>query len=169
MMKRLVTAGWLMVLASCSILKNSNSNKHIAQQQSSYQASGHLVENRDWLNRSRALTFYADSSNQDYTIQLWPKGRFSYSAEAGFSGEADKILITGKSTSGSSSLAKVDSEESDRGKTEIQTNLKAGTSSSQKDKLKKSSVSWKVILALTVLVLIAACFAYRKITKIIKT
>ena len=169
MMKRLVAAGWLMVLASCSILKNTDSNKHIAQQQSSYQASGHLVENRDWLNRSRALTFYADSSNQDYTIQLWPKGRFSYSAETGFTGEADKILITGKSKSGSSSLAKVDSEESDQGKTEIQTNLKAGTSSSQKDKLKKSSVSWKVVLAFTALILVAGWAIYRKLTKVIKT
>ena len=169
MMKRLVTAGWHMVLASCSILKNSDSNKHIAQQQSSYQASGHLVENRDWLNRSNALTLYADSSNQDYTIQLWPKGRFSYSAETGFSGEADKILITGKSKSGSSSLATVDSEESDQGKTEIQTNLKEGTSSSQKDKLKKSSVSWKVVLAFTALILIAGWAIYRKITKVIKT
>ena len=169
MMKCFVAAGLVVFTSSCSILKNTDSSYRKSDQQSSYQVNRSLLEKRDWLNKRSGITLYTDSSNQDYTIQLWPKGRFSYSAETGFSGEADKILITGKSKSGSSSLATVDSEESDQGKTEIQTNLKAGTSSSQKDKLKKSSVSLKVILVLTVLVLIAACFAYRKIKKVIKT
>lgn len=169
MIKCFVAAGLVMLSASCSIFKNTDSSNRKSEQQSSYQVNRSLLEKRDWLNKSSGLTFYTDSSKQDYTIQLWPKGRFSYSAETGFTGEADKVLITGKSKMGSSSSAIVHTEESDKGKKEIQTNLKEGTSSSQKDKLKKSSVSWKVVLAFTALILIVAWFAYRKLTKIIRT
>ena len=169
MIKCFVAAGLVVFFASCSVLKNTDSSYRKSDQESSYQINKSLLEKRDWLNKRSGITLYADSSNQDYTIQLWPKGRFSYSAETGFTGEADKVLISGRSNKGSSSSRMVHAEESDQGKTEIQTNLKEGASSSQKDKLKKSSVSWKVVLAFTVLILIAAWAAYRKITKVIKT
>lgn len=49
------------------------------------------------IKDSTGFTFYTDSAQHDYTIQFWPKGRFTFTAENGFSGEADSILIKGSS------------------------------------------------------------------------
>jgi len=45
---------------------------------------------------SESLTFYTDSTDHSYSVQLWPKGSFNFSAANGFEGAADKVSITGR-------------------------------------------------------------------------
>ena len=59
-------------------------------------------------------------------------------------------------------------EESDKGKVDIQVSAKEQAESTEQQKTKKSSVSWKVILAVIGLVMIAIWFTYKKLKKIIK-
>jgi len=168
MMKCLLAAGLVVFSASCSMFKNTEHSNSKSRQQSSYEAKQSIVEEKNWLSKTGSLTFYSDSTHQDYTIQLWPVGRFSYSLEKGFTGEAHRILITDKSKSGSAYADMANTEESDKGKVDIQTSAKEKTESAEQQKTKKSSVSWKVILAVIGLVMIAIWFTYKKLKKIIK-
>ncbi|MDO7744095.1 MAG: hypothetical protein MUP99_09985, partial [Pedobacter sp.] len=147
MMKYLFAAGLVVVSASCGMFKNTENSNSKSRQQSSYELNHSISEEKDWLSKSGSLTFYVDSTNQDYTIQLWPVGRFSYSPEKGFTGEAQRILITDKSKSGSAYAGMSNTEESDKGKVDIQVSAKEQAESTEQQKTKKSSVSWKVILA----------------------
>ena len=49
------------------------------------------------LNQKSQLVLI-DSSQNDFTMMLWPKGRFTFSLTNGFEGEAEKILLNGKQT-----------------------------------------------------------------------
>jgi len=100
-----------------------------------------------------ACSLFKNSSRQvelamaSFSMQLWPKGVFTYSAAQGFKGEAEKILISGKTKRGTA--------------TSRQENYSAGTKSDQKltasestvDKTESSkkethrTVSWKIIVA----------------------
>ena len=169
MMKYLCAAGLVVFSASCGMFKNTENSNSKSRRQSSYELNHSILEEKDWLSKSGSLTFYADSNNQDYTIQLWPVGRFSYSPEKGFTGEAEKILITDKSKSGSTYAGMTNTEESDKGRVDIRASEKNKSESAEQQKTKKSSVSWKVILAFIGLVVIIVWFIYNKVKKIIKT
>jgi len=52
-------------------------------------------EERVTEERFNDMKFKADSSEDFYSVFVWPKGKFSYSSEQGFEGEAEHLLITG--------------------------------------------------------------------------
>ena len=39
-----------------------------------------------------------DSSYADFTLMLWPKGKFKFTLANGFEGEAERIIVRGKQT-----------------------------------------------------------------------
>ena len=84
----------LMALTSCHIL----SKQKQTLQKISHKEQMQLAEQRITKSQQSQLLL-VDSSHNDFTMLLWPKGKFTFSVANGFEGEAEKILIKGKQVS----------------------------------------------------------------------
>lgn len=78
-------------LTSCHILKKEKQSIKTMRQKEELQ----LVEQRYSLYQQSQLVL-RDSSHNDVTVLLWPKGKFTFSVAHGFEGEAEKVVVLGK-------------------------------------------------------------------------
>ena len=89
----LITAFVVVTLTACQLLrKDKLSVKKLSEKQELQgvaQKTTHSEQNQLVL---------IDSSHHDFTMVLWPKGKFTFSLINGFEGEAEKIFIRGKQT-----------------------------------------------------------------------
>ncbi len=76
------------VLCSCQVLKKEKLSSKMQIEKQLLQ----IEKQRNQLDKKSKLHII-DSSQNDFTMLLWPKGKFTYSLAKGFAGEADKILI----------------------------------------------------------------------------
>ncbi len=83
----------VLTLMSCHILKKDKQTLRKLQQQEHV----HIDARRQLLHTQNQLLI-TDSSHNDYTMVLWPKGNFKLSIANGFEGEAEKILLKGNVT-----------------------------------------------------------------------
>ena len=153
------------MLFGCGLLTNTTTTKQENKQLLKQNTAGKLLKQNDWLKEADSFTWYKDSANSNYAVQLWPKGAFTFSPDNGFAGEASRILITGNvlQTSNNTQLAHL--READKGK--LQAELK--TSNEQRSDLNNSntkrSVSWKWIISVCVLVILIGLILYFKFYK----
>ncbi|QXU41442.1 hypothetical protein [Pedobacter sp. D749] len=80
-----------MVLSACGALK---SKKSLHTQE--LQSSSHNEENTNQQGWATRNTLLLDTSNSEYVVQITPLGKFFYSAEKGFEGMAEKVVVSGK-------------------------------------------------------------------------
>ena len=85
----------VMWIYGCSILKQNSRESSNATYSEEQQMEIHELNEKDSTSDVLTLHYERDSLQEAYTIQLWPKGTFSFSAANGFEGEAERILITG--------------------------------------------------------------------------
>lgn len=78
-------------LTSCSFLKKDKQSIKTKHQKEELQFSAqHQV-----ITHQNQLVLM-DSSYNDFTLMLWPKGKFTFSIANGFEGEAERLLIKRK-------------------------------------------------------------------------
>lgn len=160
--------GWLIILllavfhSSCGLLKNTKSNVEVVRQESEYKSETKLVNYKEWSRTTGSLNFYSDSSLQTYAVRLWPKGSFTFSADHGFSGEADSVIILGSLKGGSTSAAILNIKEQDKGKVEINAAQTGKQSTDQKSKVKEQETSWIWVIGILALVYLLLCMVLYK-------
>ena len=89
----LITVLAVVTVTSCELLrKDKLSVKNLSEKQ---ELQG--VAQKTMRSEQNQLVLI-DSSHHDFTMMLWPKGKFTFSLTNGFEGEAEKILIKGKQT-----------------------------------------------------------------------
>lgn len=137
----------MVMFCRCNLFKNTSTDISKFHQLSMQKTDFRLQENKEWLSRSDNITFYRDTGNSNYTIQIWPKGMFSFSPEKGFSGVAEKVMIEGQVLSGSAASGLTTSNQQARNKTEVELNEEDKQVADRKEKLKQSSPSWKWVFA----------------------
>lgn len=150
----------VLVFYSCNLFKNTHSSGQDLHQQLSSVADANFHEDKNWLNKSNAITWQRDTGNKSYTVQLWPKGSFTFSPEYGFSGEAEKVLLTGNAETGSSYVNQRSHQMSDKGKIDVQSHQKGKMITDEREITKTSSPSWKWVVAGLVLLLALFGIAY---------
>jgi hypothetical protein len=153
------------VLGSCNLLKNTNSSLVSSGMETSAEQTTSAQLQKDWLSKSADLEFTVASDSANYSVQIWPKGAFTYSAENGFSGEAEWMTITGNRKSNSENLKQQNLEQRDQGKIALKKSSENKAVITEKEKTKSSKVSWKLILAGVVLLILAGWGLYRKFIK----
>ncbi|MFC1224257.1 hypothetical protein ACFE6N_10645 [Pedobacter sp. BG31] len=86
-------AAFSLLLSACATLKSKKvlheqdlEVKHNSRESSSEQS---------W---AKSNTLLLDTSNSEYVVQITPLGKFFYSAEKGFEGMAEKVVIKGKAS-----------------------------------------------------------------------
>lgn len=118
-----------------------------------------LSEMEQVLLEAQSLTLFTDSTHQDYQVQLWPKGPFTYSASTGFEGEAEKVVISGdikglKKGTGSSMLKTNASSQA-----ELESKTSAKLNMDKSEVIKKAAPSaWFVFAALLLLAVLILYF-----------
>jgi hypothetical protein len=93
-------AGILMValisgLLGCGAFRDLNKEKRIIRTSSDSSLTYMALEKQGSREVREAVVLRRDSSEADYTLEVWPRGKFSYSPEMGFEGEALKVIISG--------------------------------------------------------------------------
>jgi len=81
------------LLSACGSLK-SKKTLHTENLQS----NSHYQEHTDLQSWAKENTLLLDTSNSEYVVQITPVGKFFYSAENGFEGMAEKVVVHGKAS-----------------------------------------------------------------------
>lgn len=148
----------LLLVCSCSVFKNTRSATDHNQLQVTQKEDAKLQVQKNWIRDTGSFTFYTDSANRNYAVQLWPKGAFTYSPDKGFTGEAEKVLIAGQSYELQKGGRQASSYESDQGILHAQSSKKNDVETDHLQKIKETTVSWKLIL--TGVIVITAFLSY---------
>jgi len=160
-MKKLIFL--LLFIYGCGTLKNTGSDARESTGLSLNQQSLKQQEEDDLDSAGTAISISSDTSSREFSAQIYPKGKVSYSPETGFSGFADKITIYGKSNYGSthSSFDAAAKHKKTKRSTAIKQIDKATVKQSSQSK--KSSPAWKWQLAGLLIVALAGWFVYKKL------
>lgn len=154
---------WLLLMTlfcRCNLFKNVSTDISKYHQSSIQKTDLQLQKDKEWMSKSGNVTFYKDTGNSSYAIQIWPKGMFSFSPEKGFSGTADKVVIEGQVLSGSASSDLSTSKEQSKSKVKVAISQEDRRSADNKEKLKQSSPSWKWVIAGLVSMVGICCYIY---------
>jgi hypothetical protein len=159
----LLVAAVLLLFSSCGGMRNvDRSSEHMRSKTDSSMKVRQLAlvqENK----ASESLVLINDSLNNRYQVLIWPRGKFSYSAEKGFEGTAEKILISGRVKKGHRAVAKtLTSEHKDvLKKTDVA--VQNHSEALQRSTAIKKVLSWKTVLsyALVLLCIIAIILIFR--------
>ena len=146
-MKNLYWIILLAVCAACSLLKNS-SHEVEREKASAERQSNVAAENKTEAQvHAGSVLLMSDSADNYFSMQLWPKGVFTYSAAQGFKGEAEKVLISGKIKRGTVTSK----QENYSADTKSDQKVTASESAQHKTESSKKeihrTVSWKIIVA----------------------
>ncbi|MES2418278.1 MAG: hypothetical protein V4541_08820 [Bacteroidota bacterium] len=108
-------------------------------------------------HQSRLLL--VDTSHNDFTLMLWPKGNFTFSMANGFTGEAEKMLLTGKNTHVKTLNIKDQMKQDSTAFTTNYARKKQSSTIVQKNKLSRGyNWAWLLIVAL----IFSLIWAYNK-------
>jgi len=81
------------LFSACGSLKTTKT-----LQTQNLQSNNHYQEHSNKQSWAKGNTLMLDTSNSEYVVQITPLGKFRYSAENGFEGMAEKVLISGKAS-----------------------------------------------------------------------
>jgi hypothetical protein len=111
-------------------------------------------------------SYFKDSANHDYEIQIWPKGAFTFSKDKGFTGQAAQIRIKGKSgrlMSGGAVSRKLEQSKEGLLLSDQQSKLKV---TGKKEVSKQTSPSWKAILISVLLILVVVWWIGKRLSAV---
>jgi len=88
----------LFVFTSCALFKRTEKTagqSHLSQSNLNQLSN---TEESTRLTNASTMRYLKDSSQLAYSIQLWPKGKFTFLPDGGFSGEFDSVKLQGNRT-----------------------------------------------------------------------
>lgn len=140
------------LLFGCGVWQNRSKLTSESSDLHAVKASLSTLTHKDSASNTQVLTFFKDSADQNYWVQLWPRGKFTFSNDKGFVGEAEKVIMQGNvrgvKTGAGLTISQNKSSEATRTDLKIVEQLKL----KDKDVLKKSSPSaiWLIGLAVVI-------------------
>ena len=99
----------LVMLSSCNLFKKVHSETVRDQRNSKVLDEVQLTASRSMQTNQHFLEWRIDSMNKNDVAMIWPKGKFTFSALAGFEGEAERILIASSLSQSENALKTQDS------------------------------------------------------------
>jgi hypothetical protein len=99
-----------------------------------------------------------DSLKEVYTVEVWPEGKFSYSPESGFQGEASRVVVHGSHEKGSQMLSRQLMRTDVSGITERMLQSRHKAERVDKASNVRKVFGWKMIIGICALVCILIVF-----------
>jgi len=104
--------------------------------------------------KQESKRWMVDSGKYSYLLELWPRGKFVFSPELGFQGEAERMRITGTHQAASKETTVDQVERQTELTTQTSAKLNDRADNQLKTKNVESVVSWKIILSILVISII---------------
>jgi len=152
----------LISMFGCNLLKNTSTESAKSKQNYGEKFQMDLLEQKKLEMNKGSLFIHQDSSVQDYTVQLWPKGAFTYSASSGFSGEADHILITGRKKFAVRDSTSTQLRIQDSGRVEGQLKQQVQYKNKDTNTTKTASPPSLLILGILLMIIVAGIWLFKK-------
>ncbi len=148
----------LALLQSCSLLKNTKTETEKNQQSAKSSDQRKLDASRKATTDQRVFEWKLDRSGNQSILQIWPKGQFSFSADKGFEGEAEKIQLISKSQKSGSVLKLKDSLANTTEQINKESALKAINQQQNTKTVKTETPAFWLIIGLVLMVLAGVLF-----------
>lgn len=142
----------LFITAGCGLFKNKVTTTDKSTESVTAKTQMKLIQNLETKKEDQSLLFSYRSADLDYVVQLWPNGVFTYSAENGFSGEADSLQIRGHLKTGQTDANQINIIEESTTQLQKELNEVVKKISTQKHQKETKSVAWYWVMASVVLV-----------------
>jgi len=134
-------------LCSCGLLRNSSKFSSDAIYNKLDQSGLSASREKDESIELNVSGHFTDSVTQNYEVQIWPKGSFSFSEDLGFVGEAEAVRIK-KNTQSLAKRVEMISNLEKKKETEVLQNRKIKKEQiKHEQEMKENTPSWKWIIA----------------------
>lgn len=154
-----------LMIAGCSVFKNGTKSREEQELMMKNQSSFSSTEQKDWLKKTGSIWFFRDSADANYSVQVWPRGVFSYSVENGFKGEAEKVVIAGNSSNVSTAAFSQNVKEHDQGNVTLKQQNEERLDIKGVHQTSSQSVSWKVTIGFVIGLAMIGWWIFRKLNQ----
>jgi len=149
----------LTIIQGCGLFKGTTKTTEKLNVVATEDSTLKVSEKKTLTSALNGVFLHKDSSSTDYSVLIYPKGSFSITSDGSFSGEAEKIQISGKNRDFGSSATQMNLQVLDKGTRDAAANTSKRSTTSLKEALSTSSWwSWQLTVLVTLL-LIALCLA----------
>lgn len=145
------------MIQSCGLFQRSEKRTEDLNTEVQEDSASKVSKKKDLKREITGVLLHQDSSSTDYSVLIYPKGSFSFSADGSFKGEAERIKISGKTKDFGASASALQLNEEDRGTLDATAiNSKKSVASLRSAVSTSSWWSWR-LTALVALLLVALC------------
>jgi hypothetical protein len=158
LLPRVVIRGLLRDLSFCCLLLQSGCSLFTSTQKSNLLNQTNMentsaLQHLDLAQSETALhslLLQSDTSHQDFNVEIWPRGRFSFSPGNGFEGEAEKIRYHGTARQSSALTLEKATQTTDVRVNDMQLKQAATVTSKTEvvEKISKPALQWLVTIFL---------------------
>jgi len=151
-----------LTIQSCGLMKKTENTK--MQSSSLLDISNHSKSTHALQTNTKSLhmIFEKDSVQQAYQVQLWPKGKFTFSAAHGFEGEAERIIISGELQQHSKHRELSTSEQQNKEHQQTEKQVTKTQKESEKNEKKSSSADFRWVIMGIILLVFGGIWLYRR-------
>lgn len=143
-------------LESCNLFKTAGQTSAAMTSTAAQQTAISLEEEKNRYVAMASKFSSQDSSRNNYHITIWPRGSFNFSPEGGFTGEAEKVRVSGHAQAFGTAATALETTELDKGKMTATLKEQQKVSAATKEKKVVSSAWW--IWAIAAVLATTACF-----------
>ena len=146
---------WLSLLVllcfGCGLFKNVKTQTVSDQESFKVDERVSLAVSNDVQTDQHVVEWQLDSAGHHSIVQIWPKGRFTFSADAGFEGEADKVMVSSDSWQAKVKLSLKDSTVKSSDELKFNGSRKEAVKAEKKNTVKTETPAFWLLMGLTVL------------------
>jgi len=147
-----------LTISSCGLMKKTEKKVNESKYLSAQTKQMNEVTEASDSGKTIKMVFEKDDMQSAYSVQLWPKGSFRFSAENGFEGEAERILISGQMKEERNRKELSGTEQQHSGRQEITSAQSSQEQGIKKEEIREIKTDFKwVILGIMVII---ACFTW---------
>lgn len=158
-----ILIGLSFTIHSCGLMKKTEKTTEYSSAMLDSSSHTKSISSQENNTNSLRMVFKKEDVQLAYQVQLWPKGKFTFSAEHGFEGEAERIVISGEAQQNTnlaelSTMQLQNKEQQQSEKQERKTQKEI-----EKKEIKSISTDFRWVIGGVVLLILVGIWLYRRL------
>ena len=149
--------GW----SGCGLLRQTDKTEGSSRRDSISKTEVSVKDEKTAAKQTLSLTINKDSTGAIYQLLVWPKGRFTFSSEKGFEGEADSIQLNGENWAFENHSEILSTDEQQTVKSAVQGKQEVNAKSVQEKRTTSSYANYKLIIGAVVFIFLLLFLVFR--------